>query len=199
MEYKCLRLFQKGIEGQFEAGAWMFSLDRKAGYQNAPLAEDSKQYFGFRWGGRYYQFEVLPFGWAPACFIYDTMSGVLASWFHRMKLHCINNFGFALPARTPPAERHVTIWKVWAVFYFAGFTNARDKSMVWAERVMALLGFSLDAIKQQYFVPERKVFDLLEPIHDVVARGAGGRGASVLALQSLVGKAQSMSLAVCHL
>jgi hypothetical protein len=47
MEYECLRLFQKGIE----AGAWMFSLDHKAGYQLVPLAEDSKQYFGFRWGG----------------------------------------------------------------------------------------------------------------------------------------------------
>jgi hypothetical protein len=83
MEYERLLLFQKGIL----VGAWVFLLDHKAGYQHVPLAEDSKQYSDFRWGGQYYQFKVLPFGWAPACFISDTMSGVLASWFRRMKLH----------------------------------------------------------------------------------------------------------------
>jgi hypothetical protein len=48
------------------------------------------------------------------------------------------------------------------VFYFAGYTNAHDKSMALAVQVMALLGFGLDAIRQRYLVPERKVLDLLE-------------------------------------
>jgi hypothetical protein len=48
----------------------------------------------------------------------------------------------------------------------------------------------------KYFVPEWKVLDLLELVRDVVAWCAGGKGASVLALQSLVGKVQSTSSAV---
>jgi hypothetical protein len=41
--------------------------------------------------------------------------------------------------------------EVWAEFYFAGYTNAHDKSMVRVERLMTLLGFGLDAVRQQIF------------------------------------------------
>jgi hypothetical protein len=193
MTYENLRSFQRGIE----ENAWMFSLDHKMGYQHVPLAEDAQNYFGFRWRGRFYQFMVLPFGWAPACYVYDTLSGVVAAWIRQMGIHCIkylDDFGFALSAGAHVTTRRRTMWKVWAIFYFAGYTLARDKSMMEADRVMSLLGFGLDSVRQCYFVPEKKLSDMLDLVRDVTAKGRCG--VSVLALQSLVGKAQSMSLAV---
>lgn len=193
MSYETLRMFQRGIE----QGAWMFSLDHKAGYQHVPLAPEAQRYFGFRWGGKYYCFKVLPFGWAPACYIYDMLSGVVASFIRQLDLHCIrylDDFGFALPAKALPHERHHAIWKVWAIFYFAGYTLARDKSMTAASQVMTLLGFGLDSVRQCYFVPQKKLDDILALVQDVTSKAR--TGVSVLALQSLVGKVQSLALAV---
>jgi hypothetical protein len=122
---------------------------------------------------------------------------VIASYLRQLGIHCIkylDDFGFALPARASPGEHQKAMWRVWAVFYFAGYTMARDKSMVTASTSMTLLGFGLDSVKQCYFVPEKKLADLLEMVHVVVKRN--GSRVSVPTLQSLVGKAQSMALAV---
>ena len=38
-------------------------LDDKSGYDHILLAEESRTFFGIQWGGWYFMYNTLPFGW----------------------------------------------------------------------------------------------------------------------------------------
>lgn len=143
MSYESLRAFQRGINQD----DYVAQLDHKSGYHHVRMAEDSWQYLGFRWKGRYYVFRVLPFGWAPACYVYNTLSDIVATYLRMCGVHLIfylDDFGFAFSGRLSERERHWELWRVWAIMYFAGYCVARDKSMLVSQRTMTLLGFGID-------------------------------------------------------
>jgi hypothetical protein len=196
MSYETLRNFQRGLRRK----DWMFSLDHKSGYHHLPLTADSRTYVGFAWQGQFYTFNVLPFGWAPACFVYNTLSSVVAGYIRRMAIHTIaylDDFGFSLPRRTPRAARQHAVWSVMAIMYLAGYTVSIKKSKLVPSRSMELLGFGIDSVKELFFVPQRKIDDLLFLVNTLCGEGTPlPRNISLQNLQSLVGKAQSMSMAL---
>lgn len=51
-------------------GSFMASWDLKSGYYHVPLHPDFRRFFGFRVGGRVFQFNVVFFGYAQACYIF---------------------------------------------------------------------------------------------------------------------------------
>ena len=52
-------------------------LDDKSGYDHILLSEDSRTYFGIQWGGWYFTYNTLPFGWKISPFVYIIL---LACW-----------------------------------------------------------------------------------------------------------------------
>ncbi len=191
MQYETLRHFQQGID----VDDWLFSLDHKSGYHHVPLTEDSWQLVGFQWEGAYYTFRVLPFGWAPACFVYNSLSAVLASFIRIHGLHCIfylDDFGFSIPKSVRRQRRYACVAGVLDVMYLAGFTVAIPKSMLHPSHRLLLLGFGIDSHKQRFFVPKKK----LEAILALSSSISSSHVLSRLALQSFVGKVYSLSLAV---
>jgi hypothetical protein len=184
MSYESLRGFQRGI-GQ---GDRMFSLDHLSGYHHVAVIPASRKYLGFRWEGRFYQYCVLPFGWAPACYIYDSLSGVVAAFLRLLFIHVIaylDDFGVAVPASYSRARAYMVLWLVWAVMYLAGYTLSEKKSMRDLARTMILLGFGIDSLGQRYFVPLDKLTALLEILEEVLCSYT----VPVWDLQSLLGKA----------
>ena len=196
MTYETLRNFQRGLRRK----DWMFSIDHKSGYHHLPLTEDSRQYVGFSWLGQFYTFNVLPFGWAPACYIYNTLSSVVAAFIRRMAINTIaylDDFGFSLPRRTPPHLRRHAIWTVMAVMYLAGYVVSVGKSNLQPSRTLELLGFGIDTKRELFYVPQRKVDELLLLITETADEGLTfPRNISLQLLQRIVGKAQSMSMAL---
>jgi hypothetical protein len=191
MQYETLRHFQQGIN----VDDWLFSLDHKSGYHHVPLAESSWQFMGFQWDGQYYTFRVLPFGWAPACFVYNSLSAVLASFIRMHGLHCIfylDDFGFSIPAWVRAARRYACVAGVMDVMYLAGFTVAIPKSMLDPNHRLLLLGFGIDSHKQRFFIPKKKLQAILALSDSISSSVVLSR----LALQSFVGKVYSLSLAV---
>lgn len=190
MSYETLEMFARNVE----ADDLLFNVDHTAGYHHVPLTERSWKYFGFRWEEQLYVWRVLPFGWAPACYIYNTLSSVLAAHLRRQALrllYYIDDFGFAISRALPPAERYRRQWIVLAAMYCAYFVIAKLKSMLELSTSLKLLGFIVDSKNQQFHVPEDKLRKILDALHAAI--GAGGL--SFTALQSLVGKLQSLSKA----
>jgi len=190
MRYESLRQFQRGIGPADE----MFSLDHKSGYHHIPLTEASSRYVGVHWGGRYYVWRALPFGWAPACYVYNTMSTVVAAYLRRQGVHCLvylDDFGFSLRGGEPDKRRRL-VWLVMAVMYLAGYVVSRSKSHLVPGTRMQLLGFILDSILEQFEIPEAKLAAILQALR------ATRRLPSVrlIHMQSVVGKVQALSLAV---
>jgi hypothetical protein len=173
----------------------MFSLDHLSGYHHVPIVKSSRKYLGFRWEGKYYQYCALPFGWAPACCIYDSLSAVLAAFLRQLLVHVIaylDDFGIAVPSSYSKGRAYMVLWLVWAVMYLAGYTLSEKKSMRDLAHTMVLLGFGIDSIGQRYYVPADKLAALLELLEAVL----GAQAIPIWDLQSLLGKAQSMSLAI---
>jgi hypothetical protein len=53
--------------------SFLTKLDDKSGYDNVLMSENSKSLLGFQWGGHYFQYNTLPFGWKNSAFVYHTI------------------------------------------------------------------------------------------------------------------------------
>ena len=57
-------------------------LDDKSGYDHILLTDDSRTFFGIQWGGRYFTYNTLPFGWKISPYVYHN-TGLVATNFFR--------------------------------------------------------------------------------------------------------------------
>lgn len=191
MSYDGLSDFKYGIA----PGDYLVTVDHKSGYQHFRMTAASCRYLGFCWKGRYYHFRVLPFGWAPACFVYNTVSTVLAAFFRVHGLHCLvylDDFGFSIPRAMAPCQRQRVVAFIAATKYMAGYFISRKKCYLHPATQAQLLGFGIDTVRQSFFVPEEKLQSILTLLESTLQ----ARGALPRHLQSLVGKLQALSVAV---
>ena len=61
------------IPSLLEESDYIASSDEKSAYQGIKRSENSKTYFGVQFGGFYFQYTVLPFGWSISPFVYQTI------------------------------------------------------------------------------------------------------------------------------
>ena len=64
----------------FELDDWLFSFDLKDGYWHCDLHPDMWEYMCFEWKGVVYTFVQLPFGCAPACWVFTKMIKVMIAY-----------------------------------------------------------------------------------------------------------------------
>ena len=55
-------------------GDGLYNWDYKSGYYHVDLHEAAREYVAFEWGGTWYEFCVLPFGLAPACWVFTKIT-----------------------------------------------------------------------------------------------------------------------------
>lgn len=191
MAYEGLRGFQRGIA----AGDYLMSVDMKSGYHHIRVSPESRKYLGFSWNGNNYAFCVLPFGWAPACYVFNTISTAFAAFIRRMGVHCIvylDDFGFVLRRAWTAQNREHFVAAMCLAFHLAGYYVSRTKSCLVPATRLQLLGFGIDTVPQQYFVPQRK----LDAIFALITMVVQARAVNARALMSLCGKVQALALAV---
>ena len=51
------------LPGCVSKDSYLTVLDDKSGYDHILLDDDSKTFFGIQWGGWYFKYNTLPFGW----------------------------------------------------------------------------------------------------------------------------------------
>ena len=56
-------------------------LDDKSGYDHILLTDDSQTFFGIQWGGWYFTYNTLPFGWKISPYIYHNTGLVATNFF----------------------------------------------------------------------------------------------------------------------
>jgi len=64
-------------------------LDDKSGYDHLLLAEESRTCFGVQWGGWFFQYNTLPFGWKISPFVYHSTGLVATNFFRSLGLPCL--------------------------------------------------------------------------------------------------------------
>jgi hypothetical protein len=128
----------------------LFTVDLKSGYHHIDIFEPHWKYLGFQWRGQYYVFTQLPFGIAPACYIFTmVMRQLTKSWRTRgyRLIHCIDDFLFACRSSAEFARVQTSVLADLAA---AGLVVSKDKCQLKCSHVVKFLGFVVDTLFGQF-------------------------------------------------
>ena len=185
-------------------------LDDKSGYDHLLLSEESRTYFGIQWGGLFFTYNSLPFGWKISPYVYH-LTGLMASNFLRsLGVPCLlyidDRHNGQLQVSLDKGqyntldsidERNLAATKS-AVFLGAfhltrlGYFLALSKSILVPHKMVPYLGFLIDSSSGAFrLIPQKK-----HKFIELIRKTLKSRYVSVKTLQRLVGKCVSFSLAV---
>lgn len=190
VKYDSLSSWKDGIG----VGDNMLALDHKSGYLNVRVSESSRKYFAVEWRGVLYVWTVMPFGWSPACYVYQTLSSCGAAYLRSKGFNLmvfIDDIGESIPKSLSERGVYESRFLFFGLPYLQGYYVSRTKSKPVPSPRIELLGFGLDSEAQMFNVPAAKlskIFALLDETLSV-------RRVSVSVMRSLVGKLQALSLA----
>jgi len=166
--------------------------DHKSGYFHVRLHPDTQQYFGFEFGGYYYVYTVLPFGWNASPFVYQTLSRAVCTYLRRIGLaEFVYLDDSASLAAAAAAVRYSFAKGV--LLTALGYFVELKKSHIIPAPVQQWLGFLIDLPGKVFRVPEAKLEAFLAL---AAALQAAPAAASVASLRSFTGKCVSLAPAV---
>ena len=69
------------LPGYVSKDSYQTVLDDKSGYDHILLDDDSKTFFGIQWGGWYFKYNTLPFGWKICPYVYHSTGLMVSNFF----------------------------------------------------------------------------------------------------------------------
>jgi hypothetical protein len=75
------------ITAALHQGDWTVSVDLTDAYLHVPIHRHSHKFLRFTQGGRVFQFVALPFGLAPAPYVFTRLMSVVGRTAHKRMLH----------------------------------------------------------------------------------------------------------------
>lgn len=191
--------------------AYQIVMDHKSGYHHVGVAVSSRQYFGLHCEGKFYTFAGgLPFGWAPAPYVYQRLSDGIAGYL-RARYHIPASVYIDDLWATPWTPEHLrragvtgsnlkaaalaraAAYIVLCVQLRAGYFLATDKGQLMPARRTTILGLEIDTQHCTFHIPERKRQDVLDKITQLLQLP---NHAKLTAMQSLAGKLTALSIAL---
>lgn len=67
----------------------MASVDDKSGYDHVRVSERSKSYFGFQFGGWFFVYNTIPFGFKLSAYIYQKLGYFATAYCRRLGVPCL--------------------------------------------------------------------------------------------------------------
>ena len=145
------------------------TFDLKSGYHHIPIHEEDRQYLGFAWEFpdgriRYFQFLVLPFGLASACYAFTKLTKPLIKKWRKEGIRCTMYLddGIFGEKEYKQCKKHSYI--VQNDLNKAGLTVNRKKSNFKPSKSGKWLGFEINTTKMIFSVPSEKINKLLVQI-----------------------------------
>ena len=177
--------------------------DDKSGYDHILLTEESRPYFGFRWGHWYFVSNTIPFGWKLSAFIYHTTGSILSHYLRSLNIPCSlyiddrhsGQLQLRYPSHSSLTNMQLASSAIFLVCYTAtklGYFLALNKCILIPRQQVPYLGFVSDSGKQAFTLIPKKKDKFLTLVRDILQR----KFVDVVTLQRLVGKCISMSLAI---
>jgi hypothetical protein len=174
------------------------------------MTTDSRIYFGFQWGGWYFTYNTLPFGWKISPYVYHSTGLMATNYFRSVGIPCLlyiddRHNGQLQVDLTKGAYAEIqlvddrnfaaaqsAIFLVAYVLVRLGYFLGLKKSILVPQQIVPYLGFRADSANEVFhLIPEKKC-----KFVDLIRATLQQRYVSVKTLQRLVGKCVSFSLAV---
>jgi hypothetical protein len=185
-------------------------LDDKSGYDHIFLALSSRTYFGIQWGGWYFTYNTLPFGWKLSPYVYHSTGLLASNLFRSLGIPCLlyiddrhngqlqvahDKGAYALLPTTDARNFAAAQSAIFLVAFYLvrlGYFLGLSKSILIPRQEVPFLGFRADSVRELFHLILTKKQKFVQLIHDTLQ----SRFVSVKTLQRIVGKCVSFSLAV---
>ncbi len=188
---------------------YMTSVDHKSGYQHIKLKKSSRKYFGICWQGFYFEYTTLPFGFKASCYVYHTLSTMVASYGRELGVPSLVYLDDSLNTeltsmrdgtKIPEGEggdkgfarASVAIYIMCELWCRLGYTLSLHKSVLVPSRVLRFLGMLADSVLCAFILPQDKKDSFAKLREDILCKQV----VTVKTLQRLQGKCISFTLAV---
>lgn len=181
------------------AGDWMFTLDMKSGYHQVPCKPAFMKFLCFRWQGRVYQWQVMPFGLSTAPRAYSKLTRRLLERWRAKGVRCsnyIDDFIFFAPTFEKALEIRAMVLRDLSEL---GWFISVGKSMLQPGTMVTYLGLVFCSVPEPHVrVPVEKVARVKSSLAGILRRECVGCAVQVhgTTLASLLGFLQSLKLAV---
>ena len=128
----------------FNQGDLLFSWDLKDGYWHVALHPDFWTYCCFEWEGQLYYWAQMPFGLAPACWVFTVLIGTVISYLRKQGLRCLAYIDDGLAGGQPMSEAVRLAALVSDSFTQAGFILNVAKSDFVPKAMQVFIGYRVD-------------------------------------------------------
>ena len=141
-------------------------LDDKSGYDHILLTEESRTFFGIRWGGWFFLYNTLPFGWKISPYVYHSTGLMASNFFRSIGIPCslyiddrhngqlqvqLHQGAYATLVSRDERNFHAAQTAIFLVAYYLirlGYFLALSKSILKPQKVVPYLGFLSDSLRQ---------------------------------------------------
>lgn len=184
------------VTQMFEKGDYFTTFDLKSGYHHVDIHKDHWQYLGLAWEfnntTRYFQFRVLPFGLATACYVFTKLLRPLVKRWRSLGLKVVVYIDDGICAAPsidkPKTDTGIIVQDLGR----AGFVLNIEKSKLSPQQRGIWLGIDIDLRNGNYIIPEERVDRLKASIEMI----APFRHATARILARITGQIISMSIAL---
>lgn len=176
----------------------MTTIDDKSGYDHIFLSENSRKYFGVQFGGWYFVYNTLPFGFKASAYIYHTTGLVATSYCRNLGIPCLQYIDDRLIgalslkgfSNQELAERALYI--VCSTLIKLGYFVGLKKSLFIPSHLLKFLGLIIDSVRQTFLIPKEKRASFAVLRSCILEK----QDINLLTLQKFAGKCISFMLAV---
>ena len=171
-------------------GDWAASLDLKDAYFHLLIHEADRKFLRFTWGGVVYQFRALPFGLAPAPWVFTKVARELCSVARGegIRLQAYLDDWLLLASSEELCRLHLQ--RVLALCRTLGFVVNIEKSEFTPSQVFSYLGMEFDTVRWSVSPSPLRLVRL----KDRIASLWSSKAASARLLAGLLGTMESLSL-----
>ena len=172
-------------------GDSLLQYDLTSGYYHVPLRHSSRTYFGLKWKGKYFTYNVLPFGLSTAPYAFSKIMRELVMKWRRDGLSVLpylDDFLFGFRSNEAALSHRL---RIESDFFRSGLRINFEKSEREPGHCRRHLGFMVDTTLGTFSVPQDRWERLQSDVSALLAQGR----APARKISSCVGQIISMGLA----
>lgn len=133
----------------------MVNTDEKSGYDHIALAPTSVPFFGLMFDGWVMCYTTLPFGFKPACFIYQTVGMVVSSYLRGLGIPILQYIDDRLAAVGDGTDISLINSRLYAILelmHRLGYTFSLSKCCFLPTHKIRFLGFVIDSAARTFLL-----------------------------------------------
>lgn len=178
-------------------GDWMCSLDLAEGFHHVPVHPVHRPLLAFEWGGRYYQFNVLPFGCSASPWAFTKAVRPVIAYFRAKGYRVSAYMDDLIMIGSSPTECAVLRDKVLKRLRALGWHVSAEKSQLVPTQQLEYLGMLLDTTAAPRFrVPAAKRAATRKEVRRLLSATANDRMVPVRRVARVAGLCLSLARAI---